>query len=284
MNNLTRNSGEEAARKARRSRLTSVFTDTKAMIKESADLQAAVRGAIEKTRLYPASQKDFNRPVFTKPMRVTVTNHRTFEAAMRIHAEFPDKRIGVLNFASATNPGGGVEWGSSAQEESLCRCSTLFPVLDQKELREEFYDFHWNRDSSLYTDACIYTPDIRIIKTDTDQPERMEPAVQINVDVITCAAPNLRHVERISDDDLERIHLGRGRKILDVAVENGIDCLVLGAFGCGAFRNDPRVVANAYAKLMEEFDGAFELVEFAVFYWGTEIVNYEAFKAALVKA
>lgn len=63
-----------------------------------------------------------------------VTKSKTFEAAMRLRKERPDAKIAVLNFASATNPGGGVKSGSSAQEESLCRCSTLYPTLNQRKL------------------------------------------------------------------------------------------------------------------------------------------------------
>jgi uncharacterized protein (TIGR02452 family) len=68
---------------------------------------------------------------------------------------------------------------------------------------------------------------------------------------------------------------------LNVALENGVDCLVLGAFGCGAFRNDPQVVAGVYADLMAEYGGAFDEIEYAVFYWGDEVANYKTFKNAL---
>lgn len=270
----------DMSREARRTRLVDIFKDTVAMMK-APDLQESIKFSQAYTKMYILQNESFNRPEFTRQMEVSVTNHRTFEAAVLIHEKFPDKRIGVLNFASATNPGGGVESGSSAQEESLCRCSTLYPALDRKELLEKYYDFHRNRHNPLYTDRCIYTPGIQIIKTDTDYPERLNPSQYISVDVITCAAPNLRHAEDVSNEKLEQLHLSRGRRILNVAVENKIDCLVLGAFGCGAFRNDPHVVAQAYAKLMKEFKGAFDLVEFAVFYWGKEITNYQAFKDVL---
>ena len=135
-------------------------------------------------------------------------------------------KVAVHNFASATNPGGGVVWGSSAQEESLCRCSTLYPVLNQKSLLTNYYDFHRSRQNPLYTDRCIYTPSVKVIKSDTDYPERLDSNRFFDVDVITCAAPNLRHAEPVSDAELERLHLQRGRRILDVAVENKIDCFV----------------------------------------------------------
>lgn len=280
MNERYRMSRGESAREARRTRLSTIFKDSVEMM-QSQDLQESIKASRANTRTYFNDNIEFNRPEFGKKTLVTVTNHRTLEAAGLIHEKNPDKRIGVLNFASATNPGGGVVWGSSAQEESLCRCSTLYPVLNQKSLLMNYYDFHRSRQNPLYTDRCIYTPSVKVIKSDTDYPERLDSNRFFDVDVITCAAPNLRHAEPISDAELERLHLQRGRRILDVAVENKIDCLVLGAFGCGAFRNNPQVVAKVYAKLMEEFKGAFDLVEFAVFYWGNEITNYQAFKDAL---
>lgn len=274
------NNRGESTREVRRARLAAVFKDTVTMIGENKSIQSSVKLSIDRTKLYPENCGNFTPREFQKDMQVTVTGHRTFEAATLIHEKFPDKRIGVLNFASATNPGGGVLWGSSAQEESLCRCSTLYPALDRPELRENFYNFHRRRENNLYTDFCIYTPGVKIIKSDTDQPERLPSEKFIDVDVITCAAPNLRNME-IPVEELEKLHLSRGRQILRVAAENGIDCLVLGAFGCGAFRNDPKIVAKVYAKLMEEFKGAFDLVEFAVFYWGKEISNFEAFSKIL---
>lgn len=280
MNGFYRNGGGETAREARRTRLAKIFKDSVEMM-QAQDLQESIKASKTNTRTYFNENIEFKRPKFGKQTQVTVTNHRTFEATGLIHERYPDKRIGVLNFASATNPGGGVVWGSSAQEESLCRCSTLYPALNQKNLLVNYYNFHRRRQDSLYTDRCIYTPDVKVIKSDTDYPERLDSTKFFNVDVITCAAPNLRHADPISDAELERLHLKRGRRILDVAVENKIDCLVLGAFGCGAFRNDPQIVARVYAKLMEEFKGAFDLVEFAVFYWGNEITNYQAFKDAL---
>lgn len=280
MNGFYRNGGGETAREARRTRLAEIFKDSVEMM-QAQDLQESIKASKANTRTYFNENIEFKRPIFGKQTQVTVTNHRTFEAAGLIHERYPDKRIGVLNFASATNPGGGVVWGSSAQEESLCRCSTLYPVLNQKSLLMNYYDFHRSRQNPLYTDGCIYTPSVKVIKSDTDYPERLDSTKFFNVDVITCAAPNLRHADPISDAELERLHLKRGRRILDVAVENKIDCLVLGAFGCGAFRNNPQIVARVYAKLMEEFKGAFDFVEFAVFYWGNEITNYQAFKDAL---
>ncbi len=100
----------------------------------------------------------------------------------------------VLNFASATNPGGGVKNGSAAQEESLCRCSTLYPTLKTRVLWDSFYSYHRQAESVLYSDACIYTPDIIVFKTDTEEPEMMEEKDWFKTDVITCAAQTCVHI------------------------------------------------------------------------------------------
>lgn len=265
----------------RKVRLVAVFQDTLAMISECASLSEAVNQSISHTRFYPEEETPSVNKKLGKQAKVSVTNHRTFQAARLMNARHPDRRIAVLNFASATSPGGGVKTGSSAQEESLCRCSTLFSVLNRKILQEKYYSFHKFRSDTIYTDSCIYTPGIKIIKSDENQPERLPEDKWMNVNVITCAAPNFRRTNPLPSEELYELHLRRGRKILDVALNNGIESLVLGAFGCGAFRNDPKVVAKAYAKLMEEFSEAFDEIEFAVFYHENEVANYKAFKEAL---
>ncbi len=275
---LTGSSTVTETRDERKARLVSVFRDTLAMIEESASLAEAVKRSVSHTRFYPARETISVERRIGKQAKISVTDHRSFQAARLIKERHPEMRVAVLNFASATSPGGGVRSGSAAQEESLCRCSTLYPVLNQKILHERYYSFHQFYRSRLYTDACIYSPGIKIVKSDENQPQRLPEEDWIDVDVITCAAPNFRGTSHpLSGDDLRDLHIGRGRKILDAAIDNGANALVLGAFGCGAFRNDPEAVARAYAELMEEYKEAFDEVEFAIFHKGDEIANYETF-------
>lgn len=204
---------------------------------------------------------------------ITVTTRKSFEAVMSLREKNPKARIMVHNFASATNPGGGVTRGSRAQEECLCRCSTLYPVLHSDALWEKFYAYHRNLHDTRYTDTCIYSPGILVIKTDTDLPERLDRNSWCEVDVVTCAAPNLRKkpynamnpgsgtARKMSDEQLLQIHLKRARRMLTVASVNGAEILVLGAFGCGAFQNKPEIVAEAYRQIMKEFDGYFKSEE-----------------------
>ena len=218
-----------------------------------------------------------------------VTAFRSFEAAMREKRRNPEKRVAVLNFASATNPGGGVTKGSSAQEESLCRLSTLYPCLNTPELKKSYYDFHRQRHDALYTDACIYTPDILVIKTDDDAPERVEEKCWCRLDVISCAAPNLRERPsnamnpgpsrpvRITPEALLKLLKQRVRRILSVSAQNREDILILGAFGCGAFRNPPETAARAWAEVLPEFYGVFAKVHFAVYCRPDDMRNYLVF-------
>ena len=76
------------------------------------------------------------------------------------------RRKKTLSFASATRPGGGVKNGSSAQEESLCRCSTLYPTIDSGRFWERYYNVNREKKDNRHTDACIYSPGVIICKTD----------------------------------------------------------------------------------------------------------------------
>lgn len=277
-----------------RDQLIKIFEDTEKWYQENRRLAEAVRSAREGTRIYAADHYPELPAVPDGAVtEIAVTASRTFEAAMRLIKENPGKRVAVHNFASATNPGGGVTRGSRAQEECLCRCSTLYPVLNSKPLWDGFYGFHRQRHDARYTDTCIYSPGILIVKTDVDAPERMPETQWQQVDVITCAAPNLRAKPnnamnpgrdasiRISDKELLELHKSRARHMLAIAAANAAEVLVLGAFGCGAFQNNPDVVARAYQEVLEEFQGRFAKIEFAVYCSPSDTKNYEAFKRIL---
>ena len=274
----------------RRERLIAVFADTQSYYTENRRLADAVQRGKAAVKLY--AENDYPAlPEAAKAGSVAVTKSKTFEAAMRLHGAYPDAKIAVLNFASATNPGGGVKSGSSAQEESLCRCSTLYPTLNQRRLWDQYYLPNREANNPLHTDVCIYSPEVVICKTDESIPQRLPEEQFVTVDVITCAAPNLRQrpgnyhnpdaskAASISKKQLYDLHVKRAKHILHVAAANGVDCLVLGAFGCGAFENDPNVVAKAYAVAMEEYRRRFDVIEFAIYCRDWETANYNAFKA-----
>lgn len=253
----------------------------------SISAQAAAAQAIQEIE----SGAPFGARSYRQELRIT--KHRTFEAAMSLHQEFPDKKIAVLNFASAMRPGGGVKHGSSAQEECLCRCSNLFPTIDRQWLWQKYYEVNRNAQDVRHTDACIYSPDIVICKTDEAIPKRLKEEEFVFVDVISCAAPNLsqnpynKHnpetgqAKFVSEQELFEIHVKRAQHIMHVAAANHVDILVLGAFGCGAFANDPKIVAKAYHSALANYRSRFDVIEFAIYCSPGHEENFDAFSKEL---
>lgn len=271
----------------RKQRLVSVFEDTMARIKQSAEWTSAMDYSIRQQQFIPESMEidivDCEKQ--NQPAQIIVSRLRSFEAA----AQYVGKHVAVLNFASATTPGGGVEKGASAQEECLCRVSTLYPCLIEQKMKDAFYTPHRKHRNALHNDDIIYTPNVVVIKDD----DYNMLADSFMVDVITCAAPNLRenpnnaynsgdgNKVEISDSELLTLHEKRARKIFASAVANGIEVLILGAFGCEAFCNDPYVVAQAYKNVLPEFVDYFQTIEFAIYCRPDDITNFEAFSAIL---
>lgn len=147
----------------------------------------------------------------------------------------------MLNFASYKNPGGQFLNGSRAQEESLCHESTLYNVL------KEFPDFYeWNArhlNNGLYQNRAIYSPDIVFTRNNKT----------CLCDVITCASPNWSAAShRVSAKENELALRSRIRFVLEIARDNQVNTLILGAFGCGVFQQDAAVVAKMFHEAAEE--------------------------------
>ena len=276
----------------RQQQLAAIFADTQDMIANTPQLKEASRRSAEATRFYDADEWP-SLGSGKHAGKVRVSERRSFEAARAVAQEMPGARIAVHNFASPVNPGGGVVAGSSAQEESLCRCSTLYDSLNQRRMWDAYYLPNRGASDAMATDACIWTPDVVVCKSDESLPQRLAQDEWFVTDVITCAAPNLRGTtSNLSNPDASRtdgvpltriydIHRQRARHLLTVAAHEGVSCLVLGAFGCGAFRNDPYLVASAWHDPIEELRHHFDLIEFAVFHMPYETENYEAFRDEL---
>ena len=118
--------------------------------------------------------------------------------------------------------------------------------------------------------------------------------VEWNVNILTCAAPNLRErpsnamnpyagnqAAKITPAELEKLLTKRIRRIFEIAVANGNEVLILGAFGCGAFRNPPEIVAKVFNAVMQDYLRYFDVIEYAVYHTEREVVNYEVFNSVI---
>lgn len=184
-------------------------------------------------------------------------------------------RVAVLNFANPIHPGGGFLTGARAQEESLCRSSTLYHSIRS----DKMYEWHHSRsDSRLASDWCIWSPNVPVFRNDMgDFLERWW-----SMSVVTCAAPQAAYTTREHVRELmnKRIH-----RVLDVFRTHGATHLVLGAWGCGAFRCDPDDVADIFAEALQgPFDGVFDHVCFAVADWSEDRRNLGPFVRAFQDA
>jgi uncharacterized protein (TIGR02452 family) len=164
-----------------------------------------------------------------------------------------------LNFASAKNPGGGFQSGARAQEESLARASGLYATL----AGDRMYDHHRSRHDPMYTSWVIYSPDVPVFRLD-DGELLDEPYL---CSFLTSPAVNVGalHNRDRRCDEIHRVMQERVERVLGVAAMHGHEVLVLGAWGCGVFKNNPRQIAELFRiALTGRFRGAFTQVVFAV--------------------
>jgi uncharacterized protein (TIGR02452 family) len=252
-----------------------VMTDTKQKYETLPELKMAVDYSMAHQYMVAHEENIAYLRVTENNTIYKVTDHRSFEAAR----QYKGKKVAVLNFAN-NHSIGGAPFYAGAQEESLCRCSTLLPCLEA--MREPFYQKHIRQSREgeigfMGNDDLIYTPDVVVFKTDGMVnglvcPEMMPEEDWYKVNVITCAAPELQDEDEIPVDYEEQL-TSRVRKILDMAAMERNEVLILGAWGCGAFENPVDVVAGVFHKLLKNYD--FELVEFAIGAKGN--LNYNVF-------
>ena len=240
-----------------------VMTDTKKQYTENVELRKSICDSISR-QFMVSHDEEIPLPAITKHETNYITSgKRSFEAAKG----YTGKKVALLNFTN-NHSIGGAPFIAGAQEESLCRCSTLLPCLEA--MRESFYLKHRNDFSEgliddMGNDDLVYTPDVVVFKTDerTDPicPQMLPHDEWYKVDVITCAAPDFRGVSYFPDN-YEALITSRIKKILDVACKERVEVLILGAWGCGAFKNPSEIVAKVFHTLLPSYD--FETVEFAL--------------------
>lgn len=224
-------------------------------------IAAAVAAARAGTRMYGPE------PIPMSPVPATdgaaetffeVTGESSLEAARRLSGE-----VAVLNFASARNPGGGYLNGAQAQEEALCRASALYTCLIEA---PQYYDHHRAHRDPFYTDRVIHSPAVPVFRDDRgrllDEP--------YPVAFLTSPAPNAGVIRRTAPEraaELPRVLAVRAERVLETAATHGYRRLVLGAWGCGVFQNDPAQVAGAFRSLLGpdgRFGATFDHVVFGV--------------------
>lgn len=244
--------------------------------KEKVSIKEIQQQAVENTAFYTAEELD---KLLDKALldisfstQYEVVEETTIQSILRVTSEGYLNPM-CLNFASAKNPGGGFFNGAQAQEESIARSSGLYPCQMSA---FTFYEIHRNMKSCMYTDGMIYSPKVPIIRTDSgallDTP--------VVSSIITAAAVNTGVVKRFEADrvpEIEGIMRKRIDKLLALAAIKEHKILILGAWGCGVFQNDPKVVAQLFYELLStKYDGVFEKVVFAIYAKNKKFI--EAFK------
>lgn len=244
------------------------------------DISQAQQAAVAGTRLYRPDELEtlLDQPAIDAPDSVPpceVTDEKTQEASRRLVQDEGVSDLVLLNFASARNVGGGFLTGAKAQEEDITRCSGLYRCL---ETQMDYYETNRANSCLLYTDHIIYSPRVPWFRVKSR--EFLESPYLASV--ITAPAPNAgeylkreRHQQKAVTETLVR----RSEYVLAIARDQGHRSLLLGAWGCGVFRNQPEIVADAFMTHLQSplFAGAFDRVVFAVYDPTKEQRNLRAF-------
>jgi len=231
---------------------------------EKIELAPLIEDAIDNTELYSPEQLQTllssTKNTGAGNTSYEVTNESTLDAARRLTAE-GENDIMCLNFASAKNPGGGFLRGTVVQEECIARASGLYSTLLTA---PEYYTYHRSQQNFLYSDYMIWSPRVPVFKDENgDVTDKV-----MCISVITSAAVNARELQKINEaktDVIEAVMRTRIEKVLALSMAKKHRTLILGAWGCGVFGNDPELIATLFHEaLTGKFANCFNRIVFAV--------------------
>ncbi|MEP0266396.1 TIGR02452 family protein [Dokdonia sp.] len=232
---------------------------------ERVDIKEIQQNAVSNTVFYTSENLDNTlESIVLEPNYETifeVVEETTIQGILRNISEGNTNPM-CLNFASAKNPGGGFFNGAQAQEESIARSSGLYPCQMSA---FDFYETHRAMKSCMYTDGMIYSPEVPIIRKDNG--ELLDTPVLSSI--ITSAAVNTGVVKRFEIDridEIEEIMKRRIDKLLGLSAMMNHKTLILGAWGCGVFQNEPQMIAQLFFELLTTtYQGVFEKVVFSIY-------------------
>lgn len=247
-----------------REKMIATFSDTME-ISNSFVLAQRTRQSMMLTQVYGEGFISRHRQI-RENGEICFLSMTSFDAARTFRGIHPTARIAVLNFANPVEPGGGVRRGATAQEECLCRSSNLYSCLAQEKVRNEYYSCHTGSMQVLSSDRVVYSPDVTVFKSDDALPVILSVEKWMQVDILTCAAPFYPGLHDRTDAFLLNLYRNRVKNIFECAIANRVDIIVLGAFGCGAFRNPAYQMAQAFCEIIEEeqYLSLFSVIAFAI--------------------
>ncbi|NII24478.1 TIGR02452 family protein [Pseudoflavitalea sp. X16] len=228
------------------------------------ETKPVLQQAIDNTRLFTpealADIRDDFKNSQSFDTNCEVTNETTLDAVRRLSTAGFSKVL-CLNFASAKNPGGGFLGGAIAQEECIARASGLYPCLLTA---PGYYSYHRKQSTCLYSDHMIYSPGVPVMK---DEAGNLLDAL-VCPSIITSPAVNAGVVmerEPSNRNQITPVMRVRIEKLLALCAHYGHDTLVLGAWGCGVFRNNPEDIATLFQETLQgPFNRQFRKIVFAV--------------------
>lgn len=262
---------EQKLRKIALETLCTIANERYIINKKDYNMREMVFDMLDRTKLYKHNDTIASYRGVPNNPSYSLVNMTTIGACLYFQSLL-NQNVGVLNFASAIKAGGGWLSGKTAQEEDIMRKTTAFLSLL---LQDEFYTSH-SRNNPVYSDAIIYSPKTLIIRDDDFH--FIEPEA---INLYTCAAINATECRRMNINCNIRLEMaGRIDKIIRAMALNSEETIVLGAFGCGVFGNNPTEIAELFHESLvdDRRENEFKNIIFAVYDNSPTQQNYNAFK------